>query len=300
MAEERLQKILARAGYGSRRSCEELITSGRVLVNGKKPELGSKADPAKDQIEVDRSRIPQAAPMVYLAYSKPRFMLCDKALGDERRTVFEAVPGGNELSIVGRLDFESEGLVLLTNDGELVNKLTHPRYEHEKEYKVLLASRPDVKQLDAWRRGIILEDGHRTSPAKVEIETPLGKGAWLRIVMKEGHKRQIRETAKLLGLFVVRILRVRIGNLMLGNMKPGEWRELTPFEVSSLRTLNNRNQKSDGAKSPGRRRTYAKRSDDKKPEDRNSDNKRTTVRKTGEHKPSERKTNTTRTYDKKK
>jgi 23S rRNA pseudouridine2605 synthase len=234
MAEERLQKILARAGYGSRRSCEELITAGRVLVNGKKPELGSKADPAKDQIEVDRSRIPQAAAMVYLAFNKPRFMLCDKVQGDERRTVFEAVPGGSELSIVGRLDFESEGLVLLTNDGELVNRLTHPRYEHEKEYRVLLASRPDAKQLDAWRRGVVLEDGHRTSAAKVEIETTLGKGAWLRIVMKEGHKRQIRETAKLLGLFVIRILRVRIGNLILGTLRQGEWRELTPHEVTTL------------------------------------------------------------------
>jgi 23S rRNA pseudouridine2605 synthase len=235
MAEERIQKILARVGYGSRRSCEDLIETGRVLVNGKRAELGQKADAAKDRIEVDHSRIPQAAPFVYLAYNKPRFMLCDKVQGDERRTVFEMVPGGSELAIVGRLDFESEGLVLLTNDGELVNKLTHPRYEHEKEYKVLLASRPDAKQLDAWRRGLVLEDGHRTSPVKVTIDTALGKGVWLRVIMKEGHKRQIRESAKLLGLFVVRILRIRIGSLELGNLRSGEWRELTEFEVNSLK-----------------------------------------------------------------
>jgi len=235
MTEERIQKILARVGYGSRRSCEELIETGRVFVNGKKAELGQKADAGKDKIEVDHSRIPQATPFVYLAYNKPRFMLCDKVQGDERRTVFEMVPGGSELAIVGRLDFESEGLVLLTNDGELVNKLTHPRYEHEKEYKVLLASKPDDKQLDAWRRGLVLEDGHRTSPAKVTIDTALGKGVWLRIIMKEGHKRQIRESAKLLGLFVVRILRIRIGSLELGNLRSGEWRELSEFEVNSLK-----------------------------------------------------------------
>ena len=137
MTEERVQKILARAGYGSRRSCEELIISGRVLVNGQKAELGQKADALKDRIELDHSVIPQAKPFIYLAYNKPRFVLCDKVLGDDRRTVFDLVPGGQDLAIVGRLDFESEGLVLLTNDGEMVNKLTHPRYEHEKEYRVL-------------------------------------------------------------------------------------------------------------------------------------------------------------------
>lgn len=237
MTEERLQKILARAGFGSRRSNEELIVAGRVMVNGKKAELGQKADTEKDKIEVDHSRIPQAAPFVYMAYHKPRFMLCDKVQGDDRRSVFEMVPGGSELAIVGRLDFESEGLVLLTNDGELVNRLTHPRYEHEKEYKVLLASRPDAKQLEAWRRGLVLEDGHRTSPVNIKIDTALGKGAWMRIIMKEGHKRQIRESAKLLGLFVVRILRIRIGNLELGTLRSGEWRELTSFEVTSLKKL---------------------------------------------------------------
>jgi 23S rRNA pseudouridine2605 synthase len=235
MTEERVQKILARAGYGSRRSCEELIISGRVLVNGQKAELGQKADALKDRIELDHSVIPQAKSFIYLAYNKPRFVLCDKVLGDDRRTVFDLVPGGQDLAIVGRLDFESEGLVLLTNDGEMVNKLTHPRYEHEKEYRVLLASRPDEKQMSAWRRGIILEDGHKTSPVEIKIETALGKGAWMRVIMKEGHKRQIRETAKTLGLFVIRILRVRIGTLFLGTLKSGEWRELTEADVAALR-----------------------------------------------------------------
>ena len=236
MAEERVQKILARAGYGSRRSSEELITTGRVMVNGRKVELGAKADAAKDHITVDGSVIPKMPELRYVAYNKPRFMLCDKTLpGDSRRTVFDAVPGGEGLSVVGRLDFESEGLVILTNDGELVNKLTHPRYEHEKEYRVLLSSKPDVDQLETWKRGIVLEDGHRTAPVKVQIESQAGKGTWLRIVMKEGRKRQIRETAQLLGLYVVRILRLRIGSVTLGTLKPGEYRELSTEEVSVLK-----------------------------------------------------------------
>lgn len=238
--EERIQKILARVGYGSRRSCEELILAGRVLVNGQQAELGQKADQAKDKIEVDRTAIPQTTTFRYVAYNKPRFVLCDKVMaGDGRRTVFNMVPGGEELSVIGRLDFESEGLVILSNDGDMVNRLTHPRYEHEKEYKVLLSSRPDAKQLEAWRRGIVLEDGHKTSGAEVRIDTNLGKGAWLRIIMKEGHKRQIRETAKTLGLFAIRILRIRIGSLPLGTLKPGEYRDLAESEVTALRENKN-------------------------------------------------------------
>jgi len=253
MVEERLQKILARAGYGSRRSCEELIIAGRVLVNGKRAELGQKADASKDRIELDRSVIPQAKPFVYMVFNKPRFVLCDKVIGDSRRTVFDLVPGGEDLAVVGRLDFESEGLVLLTNDGEMVNKLTHPRYEHEKEYRVLLASRPDAKQMEAWRRGIVLEDGHRTSPAEVKVETTLGKGAWLRVILKEGHKRQIRETAKTLGMFVVRIVRIRIGTLVLGTLKSGEYRALSENEVAGLKGNGLR-------RAPARSHQYAPRS----------------------------------------
>jgi 23S rRNA pseudouridine2605 synthase len=237
MSEERIQKILAKAGYGSRRSCEEFIISGRVIVNGKKAELGQKADPAIDTILLDGTKLPAPKAIRYLAYNKPRFVLCDKVEGDTRRTVYDLVPDSNDLAIVGRLDFESEGLLLLTNDGELTNSLTHPRYMHEKEYRVLVASRPDQKQLETWRRGIILEDGHRTQPARVSIDSTSGKGAWLRVVMKEGHKRQIREIAKTIGVYVVRLVRVRIGSLELGGLKSGLFRELTPQEISLLKNL---------------------------------------------------------------
>lgn len=235
MAEERIQKILARAGYGSRRSCEEIILSGRIRVNGKPVELGQKADAQVDKITIDGNVLPPMIQFRYVAYNKPRFVLCDKVIGDTRRTVFDMIDGGSELAVVGRLDFESEGLVILTNDGELVNRLTHPRYQHEKEYRVLVSSHPDAKQLEIWRRGIVLEDGHRTSPANVSIDSEAGKGAWLRVVLKEGHKRQIRETAKLTGLFVVKLIRTRIATLRLGSLKTGEWRNLSGEEVAALK-----------------------------------------------------------------
>jgi len=234
--EERLQKILAKAGFGSRRSSEELISAGRVRVNGKAAELGEKADPARDKILVDGHPIP-ALPteFVYIAVNKPRGVLSDVDPAEERRTVRDLVPVAGQLFIVGRLDFDSEGLILLTSDGELANRLTHPRYGHEKEYRVLVAAHPDEKQLNTWRRGVVLEDGHLTAPARVKVEEPFGKGSWMRVILREGRKRQIRETGLRIGLPVSRIVRVRIGSLQLGGLKPREWRYLTPFEVKELK-----------------------------------------------------------------
>jgi 23S rRNA pseudouridine2605 synthase len=234
---ERLQKILAQAGYGSRRACEDFITAGRVRVNGKLAELGQKADPAVDKITVDGKPISAVESLTYIALNKPRMVLStvEPERGDARKTVRDLLDIPQHVYPVGRLDFESEGLVLMTNDGDLTNKLTHPRFGHEKEYKVLLARRPDHDQLDAWKRGVVLEDGYKTAPVEVRFESAQGKGAWVRVVMKEGRKRQIRETCKQLGLPVVRILRVRIGSLRLGNLKPRQWRYLTIQEVSDLK-----------------------------------------------------------------
>ncbi len=233
--EERLQKILARAGLGSRRACEDLISASRVRVNGQAAELGGKADPDVDTITVDGRKIAAAEALVYVALHKPRGVLSAVEAPDPRPTVRSLVPLAGALYPVGRLDVESEGLILLTNDGELANRLTHPRYGHEKEYRVLVARRPDHEQLDAFRNGIVLEDGHRTLPAGVSFESGFGKGAWLRITLREGRKRQIREMCQLVGLPVVRIVRIRIGTLLLGNLKPREWRLLTEKEVSDLR-----------------------------------------------------------------
>ena len=236
--EERLQKILARCGFGSRRACEEYIRMGRVSVNGTTAELGSKADPKKDTIRVDGEVLQYTEPeKVYIMLNKPRYVLSDRDNSDPRRTVFSIVEDSDGLFVVGRLDFESEGLILLTNDGELANKLSHPRYGKEKEYMVLVAKRPDDKQLKAWRHGVVLEDGEKTGPAQVTISSVSGKGAWLRVIMTEGRKRQIREIGKTIGLPIVRLIRIRIGTLELGDLKSGEYKELNESQVKSLRAL---------------------------------------------------------------
>lgn len=233
--EERLQKILARAGCGSRRACEGLISEGRVSVNGRTAALGMKADPAKDTIMLDGRTLAAAESLVYVMIYKPRNVVSTVSAPDPRPAVRDLVPLPGTLYPVGRLDVDSEGLLLLTNDGELANRLTHPRYEHEKEYRVLVARHPDSKQLEAWRRGVVLEDGFRTQPADVSVLKNQGKGAWLAVVIKEGHKRQIRETGKVTGLPVVKIIRIRMGSLRLGNLKPRQWRHLTVEEVAALK-----------------------------------------------------------------
>jgi 23S rRNA pseudouridine2605 synthase len=233
--EERLQKIMAQAGLGSRRACEELIGARRVTVNGQIAILGSKADPAVDRILVDRQPLKSPDALVYIAIYKPRGVLSTVSDPDPRPTVRDLIDLPGQFYPVGRLDVDSEGLVLLTNDGDLANRLTHPRYGHEKEYRVLVARRPDDEQLATWRRGVVLADGYHTVPAEVRIEESAGKGIWLRIVLREGRKRQIRETGSILGLPVVKIIRVRIGTLYLGSLKPREWRVLTQQEIDALK-----------------------------------------------------------------
>ena len=235
--EERLQKLLAQAGYGSRRACEEFIISGRVRVNGQVATLGQKADLSVDKVTMDGKALPKSESLsyTYIALYKPRNVLSAAERQDDRETVRDLIPVEGHLYPVGRLDYDSEGLILMTNDGELTNKLTHPKFGHEKEYRVLVARRPDEKQLETWRRGVVLEDGDKTMPADVVFISSSGKGAWIRIVMGEGKKRQIREVGKLLGLPVVKIIRMRIGTLKLGSLKPRAWRYLTADEISDLK-----------------------------------------------------------------
>ena len=231
---DRLQKILAQAGYGSRRSCEEFIAAGRVRVDGRVATLGERASP-ESVITLDGKRIRPPEAHSYIALYKPRNVISSVDDPAGRRTVRDLVPEAGHLYPVGRLDWDSEGLVLMTNDGDLANRLTHPRYGHTKEYRVLVARRPATEQLETWRRGVVLEDGHKSAPAQVRVESAAGKGAWLRVTMGEGRKRQIRETAALLGLPVVRIIRVRISSLDLGSLKPGEWRRLSADEIGRLK-----------------------------------------------------------------
>jgi 23S rRNA pseudouridine2605 synthase len=247
---ERVQKILSRAGYGSRRDADALVAAGRVRVNGELALPGAKADAARDTITVDgvvvRLRAAAAARR-YIALYKPRGVLSDNAPG-EHRTVLELIPDSQGLYPVGRLDLDSEGLILLTDDGDLAQRLSHPRYEHEKEYEVLVAGEPDDEVLERWRRGIMLEDpdgrepARRTRPAQVErLEARGSRGGgretWLRVVLQEGRKRQIRRVAQALGCPARRIVRVRIGPIRLLRLKPGEWRILSAEEVKLLQQL---------------------------------------------------------------
>lgn len=226
---------MAQADLGSRRACEVLISAGRVSVNGRVAGLGDKADPQRDRILVDGRPLKLPDAPVYIALYKPRGVLSAVSSPDPRPTVRDLVELPGHLYPVGRLDVDSEGLILLTSDGELANRITHPRYGHEKEYRVLVARRPDDEQLDIWRRGVVLEDGYRTAPAEVRLDGYFGKGAWLRVVLREGRKRQIRETGMQIGLPVVKIIRVRIGTLRLGTLKPREWRRLTEDELAELK-----------------------------------------------------------------
>jgi pseudouridine synthase len=234
--EERLQKILARAGFGSRRACEDLIREGRVLVNGQAAQLGSKADPERDRITVDGRPVRADRPFTYIALNKPPGVLSAVTDARERRTVTDLVDVEARLFPVGRLDLGSEGLVLLTDDGELANLLTHPRYEHSKEYRVAVEGHPEDTTLDRWRRGVYLEEG-RTAPAEVSVLRQEKDQTWLRVVLREGRKQQIRRVAAKLGHPVRKLIRVRIGPVHLGDLRRGEWRHLSQQEVAQLREI---------------------------------------------------------------
>jgi 23S rRNA pseudouridine2605 synthase len=234
--EERLQKILAHAGLGSRRACEELIRQGRVAVDGQVAQLGQKADPNRDRITVDGKPVRVKRRCTYVALHKPRDVLSVEGGGSDRiPTVRDLVPLPGRLFPVGRLDLRSEGLILLTDDGDLAQRLTHPRFGHEKEYSVLVKGEPDEATLGHWRRGVFL-DGRRTAPAEVTVARQEKGVTWLRVVLREGRKRQIRQVAAMLGHPVHRLIRVRIGPLRLGDLKPGQWRRLTSAEVKALRS----------------------------------------------------------------
>ncbi|MBN1285185.1 MAG: rRNA pseudouridine synthase [Anaerolineae bacterium] len=246
MAElERVQKLLARAGLGSRRACEEFIRAGRVTVNGAVIALGARADPDEDVIAVDGERVRVQSRFTYVMLNKPRGVVSAVVAQaqEDRPTVRDLVDLPGHLFPVGRLDVESEGLILLTDDGELANVLTHPRYEHTKTYRVLVEGQPSEQTLAAWRRGIVLPDGTKTQPCKINIARPERDVTWLKITMQEGRKRQIREVGLALGHPVKYILRTKLGPLELGDLKPGEWRRLNEDEIRMLQALKQQGQK---------------------------------------------------------
>ncbi len=228
-AGERLQKVLAAAGVASRRHAEELIRAGRVQVNGAViTKLGTRVGP-RDRVAVDGKPVSRAPSYTYIVLNKPLGVVSTARDERGRRTVVDLIKSPTRVYPVGRLDVSSEGLILLTNNGELTFRLLHPRHEVPREYHVWVSPPPTSEQLDRLRQGVEIE-GWRTGPAEVSR----GPGGALRIVIHEGHKRQIRLMCQAVGLNVERLVRVRIGPLTLGRLKPGEWRELRPAEVRAL------------------------------------------------------------------
>ncbi|MFW6097771.1 MAG: pseudouridine synthase [Chloroflexota bacterium] len=233
--QERLQKLMSRAGFGSRRASEDIIRAGRVRVNGQVATLGDKADPKVDRVTVDGEPLTYEE-RIYIMLNKPRGVLSstEDDLEEGRPTVTGIVDLDEHIYPVGRLDKTSEGLILLTNDGKLAHRLTHPRFEHEKVYEVTVQGHPAADVLEAWRSGMMLR-GKRTLPAGVEKLSADEHTTRLRITMREGRKRQIRRVADRLGHPVQRLFRVQIGPLHIGDLPSGKWRHLTESEVEALK-----------------------------------------------------------------
>jgi 23S rRNA pseudouridine2605 synthase len=239
---QRLQNILSTAGIASRRAAESYITDGRVSVNGETlTELGSKADPDTDDIRVDGRRIKVASRRLYLLLYKPRGYIATRSDPQGRPTVIDLlVKGGvrDYVYPVGRLDYESEGLILLTSDGDLAARLTHPSHEVEREYHVKVLGVPDAHDLERLSKGIVI-DGRRTQPAEVKLlkVTPGSDAdhAMLSIVVKEGRNRQVRNMCEAIGHPVDRLRRVRIGPITDERIRPGEFREVDAREVAALK-----------------------------------------------------------------
>jgi len=232
---ERLQRLLARAGYGSRRSCEDLIVQGRVTLNGTVATLGDRADPLEDEVRVDGLEVNLDPNVKYYAFHKPVGVVTTMRDPQGRPDISAFVPEeGPRIFPVGRLDRDTEGLLLLTNDGDLANALTHPRFGVEKEYLAEVEGVPTPKHLGQLRRGVELEDGHaRAKSARVAGRS--GDRGAVRLVMTEGRKREVRRLLAAVGLPVTRLVRVRVGAVRLGGLPPGERRELTHDEVVALR-----------------------------------------------------------------
>ena len=231
---ERLQRALARGGFGSRRACEQLIVDRKVTVNGTIATLGDKVEVAVDVVEVEGVKVNLDPNVRYLALHKPAGVVTTMRDPEGRPTIGDMLPtDGSRVFPVGRLDLDSEGLLLLTNDGDLAEALTHPRYETEKEYLVEVAGTPTPKHVAALRRGVDLDDGPARAKRARIVDAHGGKGQ-LALVLTEGRKREVRRMLAALGLPVTRLLRVRIGPVTLGRLSAGDVRELRPEEVRSL------------------------------------------------------------------
>jgi pseudouridine synthase len=237
--EERLQKLIAQAGIASRRHAEEMITAGDVTVNGKViTALGTKADPQKDHIKVRGKLINPAIQRrqnVYVLLNKPKGYLSSVSDPDQRPLVMDLLPPSlGKLHPVGRLDFNTEGLLLLTNDGAFTNFITAARNQVAKVYEARVKGVPPEPAIDRLRAGVVLEDGTRTARSEITLVKSTGANAWFEVILHEGRNQQIRRMFDLIGHSVVKLRRVRIGSLNDQGLRPGQWRYLAPNEVEQL------------------------------------------------------------------
>jgi 23S rRNA pseudouridine2605 synthase len=237
---ERLHKVLASMGVATRRRAEEMIARGEVTVNGRVAQLGDSADPQHDRICLRGQLLTAVPDRVYIALNKPAGYVTSLRSTHGERTVSELLPAGTRVFPVGRLDRDTSGLLLLTNDGNWANVVMHPRYGVEKEYLALVEGHPSSEAIRRLRQGVVLPDGTRTSPARVEILSCADANTRLAIVVIEGKKRQIRQMARLVGHPVIELRRTRIGPIHLGRLEEGEWRHLHPNEVTSIRAYRKR------------------------------------------------------------
>jgi pseudouridine synthase len=235
---DRLQKILSQAGVASRRASEQLLLDGRVTVNGVViRELGSKADAATDDIRVDGRRIRRPGRHRYILLNKPRGYVTTRSDPQKRPTVIDLLTGVRDYVYpVGRLDFDSEGLLILTNDGDLAARLTHPRHGVPRTYEARVLGVPDDHDLQRLSRGIVIE-GRRTQPAEIHLVDPRDERATLRITVREGRNRQVRKMCDAIGHPVVQLRRISIGPIRDPRLRSGQWRELTEAEVRRLREI---------------------------------------------------------------
>jgi 23S rRNA pseudouridine2605 synthase len=232
---ERLQKVLARAGLGSRRVCDDLIAAGRVSVDGEVAVLGRRVDPERDHIELDGVPVVTRPGLVYYLLNKPARVVTTASDPEGRPTVMELVPPEPRVFPVGRLDWDTEGLLILTNDGDLTQRLTHPSHGVEKEYLVEVEGVPSRGALRQLREGVELDDGV-SAPAQVRLVQEQGDHAAIAIVIHEGRNRQVRRMCEVIGHPVRRLVRSRIGPLADRDLLPGTWRELNQAEVRALYT----------------------------------------------------------------
>lgn len=225
---ERVQKFISEAGVASRRKAEEFIKSGQVFINGKKAKLGDKVDPAVDEVKVYGKIVKPALKKLYIALNKPHGYVVTKHDPYGRKTVFSLLPEDLAPQVwnVGRLDHDTEGLLILTNDGDLTQQLAHPKYEHDKEYEVTVQEKPTEGQLEHLREGVDISTG-TTWPATVKAQ-----GTKVFITIHEGKKRQVRRMFDGVGLTVANLKRVRINKLTLPkDLAPGNWKEITKDEI---------------------------------------------------------------------